>query len=358
MSSCSMKVDLEAERKARIRAEIKARIMESARQIKTQLQSSHENNPYAVFANNIQTKVHISDDSTSGYSRESVVSEKSLQDEEDSADTKRDEFDFSSLMHSVQNNPTKLELELDSWVRKVKERKVASSKANENKVRVLTEISKIIQSSTMDIEDKIKSVKMRASTYLREDTAISDFDNNRMQSNYLEYCAMCEMLGVKPTEKLADRVEKEVERMKDVLYRRKQDEYAMGVIEEILEDLGCHVKDDAVLDNTVGQMYSVDGYPLCDVFVGNDSSGIMFEPIGDSRGGSLEHKRRVESSANHVCSLYDVLEKRAAEKGVILKRVYSDPARIDEMCMQSDITERKASKKRRRASIKKQQTLD
>ena len=189
------------------------------------------------------------------------MSAKSLQDEEGSADTKRDEFDFSSLMHSVQNNPTKLELELDSWVRKVKERKVTSSKANENKARVLTEISKIIQSSTMDIEDKIKSVKMRVSTYLREDTTISDFDNNRMRSNYLEYCAMCEMLGVKPTEKLADRVEKEVERMKDVLYRRKQDEYAMGVIEEILEDLGCHVKDDAVLDNTVGQMYSVDGYP-------------------------------------------------------------------------------------------------
>ncbi len=354
MSSCYMKVDLAAERRAKIRAEI----IETVQKIKTQLQSTHESNPYVVFGDNIQTKVYISDDSATGYTKESVVSEKSLQDEECSDNTRSNEFDFSSLINSAQNKPTKLELDLDSWIRKVKEHRVTSSKASENKERVLTEISKIVQSPTIDIEDKIKSVKMRVCTYLREDTTTSDFENNRMNSNYLEYCALCEMLGIKATEKLSDRVEKEVERMKDVLYKRKQNEYAMGVIEEIMEDLGCHVKDDAVLDSNVGQMYSVDGHPLCDVFVSNDTSGIMFEPIGESRGGSLEHKRRVESSANHVCAMYDMLEKRAAEKGVILKRVYADPARIDEMCIQSDISERKASKKRRKVSIKKQQTLD
>ena len=68
--------------------------------------------------------------------------------------------------------------------------------------------------------------------------------------------------------------------------------------------MGCQIKEDAILDHTLGQVFSVAGHPLCDVFVGNDGSGIMFEPIGQSRGGSLEKKRQIEASANHVCSLY------------------------------------------------------
>ena len=237
-------------------------------------------------------------------------------------------------------------------------RPILSERDEIDRTRLLAELARIVQSSSMDIEDKIGLVKMHVSTYLQGSVMITDADKEKMKSIYLEYCTLCEMLEIMPTEKLPYRVEKEVTRLTSVLEKRRQDEYVMGVIEAIMEDLGCNVKDDAVLDHTIGQMYAIDGHPLCDVFIGNDGSGIMFEPVGESKGVSLERRRQIEDSANAVCSLYDKLEERAAEKGVILKRVYADPVSIDEMCFQSDISERSTRKNRRKISIQRQQALN
>ena len=140
--------------------------------------------------------------------------------------------------------------------------------------------------------------------------------------------------------------------------KRRQDEYIMGTIEEIMAEMGCHVKEDAVLDHTAGLMYSVDGHPLCDVFVGNDGSGIMFEPVGESKDGSIERRRQIESSANSICSLYATIEKKAAERGIILHRVYMDPAKIEKMCVQSDISERNIKKQQRKTHVQKQKAMN
>ena len=209
----------------------------------------------------------------------------------------------------------------------------------------------------MDIEDKINTVKMRVSSFLQGSIRLTDADKKRIEENYYEYCALCQLLEVRPTEKHPYRVEKEIARMTKVLERRQQEEYVMEVIEDILEDLGCHAKEDAILDNRVGQMFSVDGHPLCDVFVSKDESGIMFEPVGQSKEGSLEKRRQVEGSANSICSLYSVIEERAAEKGIILRRIVADPARIDQMFVQSDVSERKASKRQRKAASKNQRAM-
>lgn len=354
MSSYYTTAQLEAMRKARLKQELS----DSIQRLKEQLQIEHKNSVQMTSGSNIETTVFVADDAVSGYNKNTVVTGIMLQTEEKQDAVKRDELDFSELLFSAHKKPTKLEGELDYWVTKVDERPVVTEKDAKDRTRLLAELAKTIQSSVTDIEDKIRSVKMRVSTYLQGTTKLTDAEKIRMESTYYEYCALCEMLEVKPTERLPYRIEKEVARMTAVLEKRKQDEYVMDVIEDIMEDLGCHAKDDAVLDHTVGQVYTVDGHPLCDVFIGKDGSGIMFEPIGESKGGSLERQRQIESSANSICSLYATLEARAAEKGVILQRVYQEPAHISEMCVQSDISERSARKKQRKTSVQKQRALN
>ncbi len=169
---------------------------------------------------------------------------------------------------------------------------------------------------------------------------------------YLEYLALCELLREEPAEMLPSRMEEEVERMTGLLSKRREDEYVMAVIDEVMEELGCHPEEGAVLDHTEGQLYSVDGQPLCDVFVGNDGRGIMFEPVGGERADSLEKRRRLEEGVDKVCSLYSKVEQKALEKGVILSRVYMDPPEVDKMCLRSDIKKTGTEKRHKKAAPK------
>ena len=353
MSSYYTAAQIEAMRKARL----KQKLSDSIQRLKEQLQTEHSNNVQVSSSANIEISVFATDDSVGGYKKKTVITGAMFQEKSEKAAEKRDDLDFSGLLFSSQKKPTRLELELDSWVQKVDERPIISEKDEKDRTRLLAELTKTIQASAADIEDKIRSVKMRVTTYLQGSAKVTSTDKAKMESDYFQYCALCQMLEVKPTEKYPFRIKKEIERMTAVLEKRNQDEYIMSVIEDVMDELGCHAKDDAVLDHTIGQVYSVDGHPLCDVFIGNDGSGIMFEPVGDSKDGSLEKRRQIESSANSICSLYGKLEEKAAERGVILKRVYIEPARIEQMCVQSDISERSARKKQRKTTVQKQKAM-
>ncbi len=353
MSSYYTAAQLEAMRKARLKQELS----DTIQKLKEQLQTEHSNNAQIASSANIEISVFATDDSVGGYSKNATVTGAMLQDENKQATVQRDDLDFSGLLFSSHKKPTRLELELDSWVQKVDERPVISEKDEKDRTRLLAELAKTIQASAVDIEDRIRSVKMRVTSYLQGAARVTLSDKANMESEYFQYCALCKMLDVKPTEKYPYRIKKEIGRMTAVLEKRNQDEYIMGVIEDIMDELGCHAKDDAVLDHTVGQIYSVDGHPLCDIFIGNDGSGIMFEPVGESKEGSLEKRRQIESSANSICSLYGKLEEKAAERGVILKRVYIEPTHIAQMCVQSDISERSARKKQIKTIVQKQKAM-
>lgn len=354
MSSYYTAAELEAMRKARIKQEL----VNSIKKLKEQMQEEHDNRVEIDVGSKIEMSVFAKDDSIGGYNKCVNIDGTMLLKKDEIVESKRIGLDFSDLLISTNTKPTKLELELNLWIKKVDERLVLSEKDEKDRVRLVTELEKTIKNSNIDIEDKINYVKMRVSSYLQGSTKVTEKEINRIQSIYYEYCALCKMLDVKPTEIIPYRVEQEVLRMTSIMEKRKQDEYIMDVIEEIMESLGCHVKDDAVLDHTIGQMYSVDGHPLCEVFVGNDGTGIMFEPVGESKEGSLEKLRQIENSANSICSLYSIIEKRAAEKGVILKRVYLEPAKINELCVQTDISERSVRKRQRKTSVQKQRALN
>ncbi len=354
MSSYYTAAQLEEMRRQRIMQELSG----SIQKLKEQLMTRHDNNVHISSGNAVEITVFATDDSAEGYYEPNIISETRIKQVESFDAIKREELDFSKLLVSNSNKSTKLENELNSWITKVDERVVISEKDEKDRERIIVELSKIMSNDSIDIEDKIRQIRMRVSAYLQGSIIISDIEKDRIESNYYEYCAMSELLEVKPVEYIPYRVEKEIVRMRSVLEKRKQDEYIMEVIEDIMDELGCHVKDEAVLDHVVGQMYSVDGHPLCEVFVGNDGNGIMFEPIGETKLGSSERKRQIENSGNHVCSMYKELEERAAERGVILNRVYMEPANINEMCVQDSISERRENKQKRRTTAQRQRAFD
>lgn len=352
MSSYYTAARLAAMRKERLKQEL----ADAVQKVKEQLQVEHSNDVGLFSGQNIEISVVADDNSKSGYN-ESFEITGSMLCKEVKNDEKRDELDFSGLLFSGRKKPSKLESELDSWVRKTEERPIITKSDESDRTRLVAELSKIISSPTMDIEDKIKCVKMRVMSYLQGAVKLTADDIANIESLYYQYCALCQMLGITPTEKIPYRISEEIERMTAVLEKKKQDEYIMDVIEDIMEDLGCHAKDGAVLEHVTGQVFSVEGHPLCDVFIGNDGNGIMFEPIGESKEGSLEQSRQIESSANSICGLYEKLEEKAAERGVILKRVYIEPVHIDSMCVQSDISERKAGKRKRKTANNKAKAI-
>lgn len=265
----------------------------------------------------------------------------------------REELDFSSLLYGADGRrPSRAEMELNALLQKVDDRPVLTEKDADARKRLRAEISAVMSNDSYDAREKADILKMRIDSYLLGGRTLTRDDELRIEDDYLEYCALCAMVGMKPVETLPYRVANEIQRLTSVLEKRKENEYIMEVLESVMEELGCHVKEEAVMGGAVGQLFSVDGTPICDVFMAVENSGIMFEPVAEVRPSTLDKKRQVESSVERICTLYDEIERRAAEKGVILTRVYRDPANADAMCVQSDITEHRGRKERKKGTVK------
>lgn len=361
MSSSYATAKLEAERKERLKRDL----ADSIQKLKVQLQKKHENRVQAVYGRNIKLSVFAEDGISGGYDKNAVITGSMLQIGERPEKSEHKELDFSELLYADHKKPGRLEKELDSWIRKIDERPIITEKDEEAQIRLWNALTPVIKNETMDIEERLEFVKMRVSTYLKGKVNVTPEDAERMESAYFEYCALCELLEEEPTVRVPERIEKEVKRMTIVLEKRKQEQYIMGVIESAMRQLGCPVRNDAdvILDGIPGQMYSMDGHSLCDVFIGRDASGgILFEPVGSSRDGSLNQKRKIKYSADSFCSRYSQLEEYAAKEGVILK-ICGSSVNVDNMYDQSDVRrtstdETSIIKKQKKAAALKQRALD
>ena len=358
MSSGYSTAQLEAMRAAQLKKELQDNI----RVVQNKIREDVPNITKASQAGNVVQTVFIEDDISGGVRLSLVVDALSIEApeltqseimESERAKKEREELDFSSLLSANSGRaPSRAELELDALIKSIDERPVITEKDAEDRKSLLAQVSMIMADEAADTQYKADFIGMRVRNYLMGARKLTRDDEERIEADFYEYCALCALLGMNPVEKIPYRVEKEIKRMTAVLEKRMQNEYIMDVLDEIMEDLGCHVKEEAVMGDGTGQLYSVDGSPLCDVFVAPDRSGIMFEPVAESRGSSLDQRRRTESDAQRICSLYDEIERRAAEKGVILTRVFRDPANIEEIYVQSDISEHKGKRKQKRRTGK------
>lgn len=345
MSSYYTTAELEQMRKAQIRRQLEQKL----NALQAQLRAGGESTATVAAAAAAQT-VAIQDDAQRGYTYTGSgpsVTERSTQPEA------RTVIDLSALLR-VPTAPSKLSRQLEDTIRKADERAILTQADAQDKARLMTAISQITSDPNMDIEDKILAVQLRVQSFLQCGTPISAVDTQKLQDARLEYSALCRMLELTPqADLLPDQIRHENERMKQLLEKQAQQAYILQTLGEILEQLGCHVQGSAVLDHTEGQAFSVDGAPLCDVFVGADHSGILFEPIAQTRGGSLDRQRQTQQHANKICALYATLEEKALERGILLRRVYADPVDQDTICIQSDLEQFVQKKQQRKAQEQK-----
>lgn len=342
VSSYYSTAQLEAMRKAKLKAEL----MENINKIRAQLLEGHKNSVVASGSSNMEVTVTNDDEGVSGFICKVRIGE-ALRDEQ--AAPSRTVLDLSSLLEENHIFSSQLEQEIEKLVDSIDDRAVLTEQDALDKERVLLETSKTLSNQKMDIEDKLKYLKMRIQSYIQGGTPCSKVDYQKLENEYYEYCALCQLVGEEPVETLPEKVSSTTKRLMAVAEKQKQDAYIMSTIEEIMNKLGCSLKDHVVLDHTEGQLFSVDGQPLCDVFVGADDSGIMFEPIAKTKEGSLDQKRALEASANSVCSMYREVEELALEKGIIFNHIYVEPASMDTICSQNDLQDSKKNKQQKKA---------
>lgn len=342
MSSYYTKAQLEAMRKASIRARLEAGLERLA----TQLSIEYKNDIDFCKSSNIITTVFEDHEIVGEYDEENEVDANSIYADDEYSIDEHVELDFSVLLEMVPKE-NRLVTELNDWLDKANQRVILRKKDEEDRIRLLKALSEIVQDDSLDIEDKIKAVRMRVMAYIDSSYIPTDSEMHEITEEYFEYVALCQMLDVTPREKYPYRIRLEIARMKSVLEKRAQDEYIMETIQEIMTELGCNMREEVVLDHVNGQRFKVEGHEVCDVFVGNDGSGIMFEPIVETADRNIASSK-VESDIGHICSLYKELEDRAFERGIVLNRVYLESITAQECCTEENM---RAQKKKKKKSI-------
>lgn len=268
----------------------------------------------------------------------------------------RNEMDFSGLLNLSGKRPNRLEAELDSWVQRIAERPILDEKDEAAHQETATAIQNILSDRETDIEERLNAAKKLISGYLAGSAHLTDAENQQLQADYLEYCALCEMLELKPTETLPSRVSREIRRLTEILQKRREDEYVMETVRSVMEELGCHSQDDGILDGTAGEVFAIDGHPLCNVFAGVDEGGgILFDVIGTRPPESAATRQAVQKSAEYACSLYEKIAEKAAERGVILNWYYREPPAAEHMDGKAVI--RHTSQRRRKSAEPKQMAI-
>ena len=346
MSSYYTTAQIEAMRKARLKAEL----LENIDKIRAQLLEMHQNDVVVFSATNLEITVTNDDEGVSGFTSSIRIGNELRQERTVSS---RTILDLSSLLKENHIFVSKLEQEIEKLVDAIDQRAMLTEQDAIDKERVLLETSKTLSNNKMDIEDKLKYLRMRIESYIQGGTLSSSVDYQKLENEYYYYCALCQLVGEKPVETLPEKVSNATKRLLGVAEKQKQDAYIMSTIEDIMSNLGCSIKDQVVLDHTEGELFSVEGHPLCDIFVGADGSGIMFEPVAQTTEGSLDQRRTLEASANSVCSMYDKIEELALERGVVLKRIYAEPASVSSMCAQNNLQASKKNKQQKKARTTK-----
>lgn len=353
MSSYYTAAQLEAMRIAKLKQELS----DTIQKLQAQMREEHQNIAHTVHSDNVVVSVTQEDIGSSGYSFSGVIADQMTHSSETNS-AKRNEADFSGLLAHKKHTKTKLEIELEQWIGKIDSRPILTEDDATDHERLVTEIERIRSNKSLDIEDEIQLIRTRVQSYLLGSKTVSAKDKEQIESDYYQYCALCRLADEEAVETVPFKVRQEIARLTTLLEKRKQNEYISTALSEIMSEVGCSLKSNVIMDHVEGQLFEVDGQPLCDVFVGVDGSGIMFEPVVDSRSGSIEKQRRIENSVNSICAKYAKVEELAAKRGIILKRVYMEPASLETVCLRESLSESETKKKaQRKAQVKKERYM-
>ena len=227
MSSYYTTAQLEAMRKARLKAEL----LENLDKIRAQLLEKHQNDVVVSAATNMEITVTNDDEGVSGFQSSVQIGEE-LRHEQ--ALSSRSILDLSSLLLESHSIPSQMEQEIEKLVDSIDQRAVLTEQDAIDKDRILLETSKTLSNHDMDIEDKLKYLRMRIESYIQGGTPTSAIDYQKLENEYYNYCALCQLVGETPTETLPAKVSSATKRLLIVAEKQKQDAYIMSTIEEIM----------------------------------------------------------------------------------------------------------------------------
>ena len=344
MSSYITAAELEKRRKDALRKQLN----ESINSLKGKIREVTSNNTGVnVSYGTVHTTV-ITDEISDGYLLSGEIGSSQL---EGSEIGQRETIDFSSLL-SVGKQKVKKQAVLQESIKRIEKRAVLYLRDQKEREDIERVIKQIVNNPNLDIEQKIEMVDLRVDNYLNSGTLVENVDNEFIQSRFQEYYVLCQMLEIEPTETLLDVIEQKCVSMKQKLQKREEEQYIANTISEIMSELGCTSHGTSVLQHVQGEMFEISDCDHCEVFIGKQGNNILFEPIIESREGSENYRRSVQSDIVSVCSLYDEIERRAAERGVILKRVYFEPVSVDTATVneQTDSQIRKKQEKQKKSN--------
>lgn len=330
MSSYYTTAQLEEIQRARLRQELE----EELRQLREQLSAPVEDRVERTGMGGFVLTVAEGENGESGYRLDSRIGGG---EHATAGAGERRKMDFSLLLKLDQEWQQRQDSRFQALLTQVEERAVLTEEDRRARERILAELKELAGQSREGMEERLAEASWRLKLYLQAGTPAAQLDRAAEEERMLEYRALCCLAEITPVASLPAEVERECARLGALLEKRRQDAYIMNNLTEIMEEMGCSVVGETMLYHTGGQLFSVAGAPLCDVFVGANESGIMFEPVAESREGSLERRRQIERSANNICAMYAELEERAARRGIMLRRVYQDPAVLERICARDDV---------------------
>ena len=330
--------EIEAQRKEALRNTVLSNI----ENMKQQLRENHSNDIQVNACSNFVITVSIEDDALSGAGPVLNVNEESLKSYSGTGLMERTDYDYSELIEFESHIQNHIDAEIAVWWRKISERIILTEKDAQDQIRVRKVVSDIMHDTAMDIGDKLTAIKMRVTSFLDGGAAMTDDLQNFLEDQYLEYCALCNLLGIEATETRPDRRAEAILKYRARLEKKSEQQYVKEVIHQIMEELGCNMIGSDVLDDTQGELFALEGYPELDVFVGSSGSGIMFEPIaytGDD--DSREKEEKIKEGANSLCDMYKEVVRLAAQRGVYLIQDYEQQLSYEDIILREESKRKK-----------------
>lgn len=333
MSSYYTAAELEARRREQLRQELRSSIQAMTEQLRM------EANRQTEVQEVISAAAADEDAGVSGYQFQGTRAETGTVSQKS-----HEALDFSALLLLPETDVWKERMQ--ALRDRISERAVLSRRDEAARSRLEQELERLEENETLAPEERWAAAERRVNAYLAAGAPASKTDRGWLESLALEYRALCVLAGTAAEETLPEAMEEEIRKLTRKLERKREDAYIEQALTEIMEDLGCHVREQAVLGPAAGRLFSVEGHPLCDVFVGEDQSGFLFEPIAVKKAVSPEQKRQIQEGAAHICGLYDELEQRAAAKGILLREVYRLPVSWQGMREQKTALDSRRRRKR------------
>ncbi len=311
-----------AQLKAMRKLELKKQLEYNIQEIKKKLSDNIKNT--AVTSNNgFGATVANSDNINDDFKSSEIKYEYDINNNKKNNVELHKELDFSRILINCKNCETSFQKKVNELLIRINNRDFKSEKDTQDYNRLMSYITETLNDTLLTDDDKLLYLEKRINIFLQLHDNIAKENSTNLHDIIFEYHALCKLADITPVEKNAQRMIKESIKLKEALQTRMQDEYILNTLNDIMNDLGCNLKQESILNNTAGQLFSINGNLLCDVFMGTEHGNILFEAVAHSKNDLSVSKKQMQESAGSVCEMYKEIASLAAKKDVILNDIYN-----------------------------------